>query len=155
MHGMKMKRILLVGAFSIGCASKPEPARPPVVLEAPSPASLDQTRTLMWRLAQQVRLLGLLTDQPDQAATDAREQLQAMEEIALAIAALPEPHGHPLLDRNIGELIGDIRRARAEVAGDSPEWGTTHSITTACVRCHELRTCPFDSYQKCVDLPLY
>ena len=133
----------------------PPPGEPRVVLESPPAAGLDQSRALMWRLARQVRLLGLLTDQPDEAASDARTQLQEMEEIALAIAALPERRGHPLLDRNIGGLIGDIRRARAEVAGASPEWGTTHSITTACVRCHELRTCPFDSYQQCVDLPIY
>ena len=158
-----LARLGLIALVAASCTRPPRQppstaatnAETPVVLEAPPAGSLDQTRALMWRLAKQVRLLGLLTDQPDQAATDARAQLQAMEEIALEIAELPERRGHPLLDRNIKGLISDIRRARAEVAGDSPEWGTTHSITTACVRCHELRTCPFDSYQQCVDLPVY
>ena len=139
-------RFGFVALLALGCTRPPE--QKPVVLEVPPAGSLDQTRALMWRLAHQVRLLGLITDQPDQAATDARAQLQTMEEIALAIAALPERRGHPLLDQNIGGL-------RAEVAGASPEWGTTHSITTACVRCHELRTCPFDSYKQCVDVPVY
>lgn len=130
-------------------------ARTPLVLTPPPADDLDHTRGLMWKLAQQVRLLGFITDEPDKAATDARAQLQAMEDIALAIAASPERRSHPILDDNIGGLVADIRRAEAEVAGESPEWGTTHSITTACVRCHELRTCPFDSYRKCVDVPVY
>ncbi len=162
---MTKTSIMGIALLVLGCTQAPPNAAPPatpqgdsaepVVLTPPPPGNLDATRALMWRLAQQVRLLGLLTDHPDESASDARTQLQAMEEIALAIAALPERRGHPMLDSNIDGLIKDIRRARAEVAGSSPEWGTTHSITTACVRCHELRTCPFDSYRQCVDLPVY
>ncbi len=155
MKRLAIARLVALGVLAMGCVRHSPQAPAPLVLEAPPAATLDQTRALMWRLAHQVRLLGLVTDQPDTAATDARAQLQEMEEIALAIAALPERRAHPLLDSNIGGLLADIRRARAEVAGASPEWGTTHSITTACVRCHELRTCPFDSYQQCVDLPIY
>lgn len=135
--------------------SATESEAPQPVIERPSAADLDQTRALMWQLAQQVRLLAFISDSPDQAASDARGHLQAMEEIVQRIAALPERRTHPLLDDNIGALLADIGRAKAEVAGESPEWGMTHSITTACVRCHELRTCPYDSYQRCVDVPVY
>jgi hypothetical protein len=156
-----LRAFLVSSVVLLGCAKHQAAPPPPAdavkapVIELPKDRELDQTRALMWKLARQVRLLGFVTDEPDRAATDARAELQAMEEIAQAIAALPERSNHPILDDNIGGLIKDIRRAEAEVAGASPEWGTTNSITTACVRCHELRTCPFDSYKECVDVPVY
>lgn len=109
----------------------------------------------MWLLAREVRLLAMLTDAPDHASSDGREHLQAMQDVAEQIASLPERRNHPILDENVDGLIADIKRAKAEVAGDSPEWGMSRSITTSCLRCHELRTCPFDSYQQCVGVPVY
>lgn len=156
-------RLLVAFVALAACTEKTaEPARPAPgaeeqrpVLTPPPAVDLTRTRELMWKLAREVRLLGFVTDSPDTAASDAAGHLQTMEEIVLELSQLPERQEHPLLKDNIGGLLRDIRRAKAEVAGDSPEWGMTHSITTACVRCHELRTCPFDVYQRCVDVPVY
>jgi len=158
---MKRPLFVLTTLISVGCGhreaapSVPRESQAVAVITPPPINEMSRVRARMWLLAREVRLLDMLMDAPDEAPTDARAHLDAMQHVAEDIAALPERRNHPILDENITGLINDIKRAKAEVAGEQPEWGMTRSITTACVRCHELRTCPFDSYQQCVDVPVY
>jgi hypothetical protein len=154
-----MRFFAIAALLLVACHRQPPPApetsRAVAVLVPPPVEEMTRVRARMWLLAREVRLLAMLTDAPDQADSDAIEHLDRMQQIAEEIAVLPERSNHPILDDNITGLISDIKRAKAEVAGAEPETGMTRSITTVCVRCHELRTCPFDSYQQCIALPVY
>lgn len=111
----------------------------------------------MWSFASHVRVVRTLArTQPDQLdAAELVRHLDAVAVIARDVAQktlLPE---HVSLKKNIQGFLREIDYARSGVVRRPQNLGPAANIGGACAYCHDLKACPFDVYQRCVDVPIY
>ena len=131
---------------------------------APADLPPEGLRPLMWGLASHVRelvgrLQGERLDSPDPgkppSPAEAAEILGKMVMLVNAVRALPGTSAHAVLGPSVDLFLYELETARRAALASPADLRPAAGVAGACLRCHAIRTCPFDSYQKCVDVPIY
>lgn len=138
--------------------------RGPDLDNAPAELPPEGLRPLMWGLASHVRdLVGRLQserlDSPDPgkppSPAEAAELLGKMVELVREVRELPGTAAHGVLGPSVDLFLYELETARRAALASPADLRPAAGVAGACLRCHAIRTCPFDSYQKCVDVPIY
>lgn len=131
---------------------------------APADLPPEGLRPLMWGLASHVRdlvgrLQGERLDSPDPGKPPTPDEAAAIlgEMVALvqAVRALPGTAAHAILGPSVDLFLYELETARRAALATPADLRPAAGVAGACLRCHAIRACPFDSYQKCVDVPIY
>jgi hypothetical protein len=100
----------------------------------------------MWRLAEQVRWLDAVLRDDARAEPDRQRTVVAiLEQIEAETLLLVDDRSttnHPLLDRHVPSLRGDVALARAAAAATPPRYALAGAVSGACIYCHGARVAP-------------
>ena len=141
-----MRRMSLIGVTVIsaavlaGCADMPARLRRHTYPPNFKYISRSEIRSVMWRLAADVRDLDDLMRQPE-PIDDARrariaEILASMDAAARELATEGRPSNHPLIEDNLEGLRRALDAARVSVESGRPNSYLVGSVSGACLGCH-------------------